>query len=202
MESSNAPWVRLDHATPKQLAALAAAADGAEGEVLVGAVLVFARPGVGARPAASPQGCGTQELLSSLARIERKVDAVRKAQSANGVVERDDDLSDDELRKIYARVLLTSAKRSGGREAPLKEVFDRYCLDGLSARKVSEVLGCSKSTVMIRLATLKRIAGVPATRLRTYKPFFERVEESLRDPRARRGLRKQAAYGDETRGAE
>jgi hypothetical protein len=145
---------------------------------------------------------GSGEVLASLARIEGKVDAVRKAQRASGAVEPHDDLDDEELRKIYARVLLTSARRPGGREAPLKEVFDRYCLDGLSAKKVGEALGCSKSTVMNRLAALKKIAGVPAAKLRTYKPFFERTEESLRDPRARRGCRKQAAYGGETRAAE
>lgn len=142
------------------------------------------------------------EVLASLARIERKVDAVRKRQRSSGAIERDEDFTDEELRKVYARVLLTSAKRSGGREAPLKEVFDRYCLDGLSAKKVSEVLGCSKSTVMLRLATLKEIARMPAARLRTYKPFFERAEESLRDARARRGPWKQAAYGEEARDAE
>jgi len=145
---------------------------------------------------------GSGEVLACLARIEGKVDAVRKAQRASGVVEPDDDLDDEELRKIYARVLLTSARRPGGREAPLKEVFDRYCLDGLSAKKVGEALGCSKSTVMNRLAALKKIAGVPAAKLRSYKPFFERTEESLRDSRARRGCGKQAAYGDETRPAE
>jgi hypothetical protein len=152
---------------------------------------------------AAGQNCyGSGEVLASLARIEGKVDAVRKAQRASERVEPDDDLDDEELRKIYARVLLTSAKRPGGREAPLKDVFDRYCLDGLSAKKVGEALGCSKSTVMNRLAALKQIAGVPASKLRTYKPFFERTEESLRDPRARRGCLKQAAYGDETRAAE
>jgi hypothetical protein len=142
------------------------------------------------------------EVLASLARIEGKVDAVRKAQRASGMVEPDGGLDDEELRKIYARVLLTSARRPGGREAPLKEVFDRYCLDGLSAKKVGEALGCSKSTVMNRLAALKKIAGVPAEQLRTYKPFFERTEESLRDPRARRRPGKQSACGAETPAAE
>ena len=50
---------------------------------------------------------------------------------------------------------------------------------------------------MIRLATLKRIAGVPAEKLRAHKPFFERTEESLRDPRGKGGLRRPAAHGEE-----
>ena len=149
--------------------------------------------------AAARKDCAGSEVLTFLARIEGKVDAVRKTQRASGAVEPDHELPDEELRKVYARVLLTSARRSRGREAPLKEVFDRYCLDGLSAKKVSEVLGCAKSTVMLRLAALKQIAGVSAAALRAYKPFFERAEKSLRDPRARRRPVREAALGDETR---
>ena len=69
------------------------------------------------------------------------LDAVLKAQTTSGGVERGDDLSDDNLRKVYARVVLTSSEASGGGEAPSKEVFNRYCLEGMSARKVSQVLG-------------------------------------------------------------
>ncbi len=49
---------------------------------------------------------------------------------------------------------------------------------------------------MSRLATLREIAGVPAERLRGYKPFFEETEKTLREPRARRVRREDAIYGD------
>jgi hypothetical protein len=50
---------------------------------------------------------------------------------------------------------------------------------------------------MNRLVTLKGLAGVPALELRAYKPFFERVERELTDPRARKVRGKAAAYGDD-----
>ena len=143
--------------------------------------------------AAGRKGCGSGEVLAALARIEGKVDAVRKAQRASGVVERDDDLDDEELRKVYARVLTLSNSESSEREVSLKEVFDWYCGKGLSASKTAAALGCSKATVMSRLAELKTISGVPAYKLRTYQPLFEGIERSLREPRARRACGKQAA---------
>ena len=96
-----------------------------------------------------------------------------------------------------AQILLTAKDQSGVREAPLKEVFDLYCLKGFSAQQVALKLGCSKATVMLRLGTLRQLAGVPAEKLRAYKPFFEQTESALRDPRARRVRRKDAAYGDD-----
>jgi hypothetical protein len=113
------------------------------------------------------------------------------------LAERSEDVSEDELRRIYARVLVTAKEEKGTREAPIKDVFDLYCLKGFSAGEVAAKLDCSKATVMNRLATLKRLAGVPAIELRTYKPFFERVERELTDPHARRLRRKAAAYGDD-----
>ena len=111
--------------------------------------------------------------------------------------ERSEELSEDELRRIYARVLLTAKDERGAREAPIKDVFDLYCLKAFSAGEVAGKLNCSKATVMNRLVTLKRLAGVPALELRAYKPFFERVERELTDPRARKVRGKAAAYGDD-----
>ncbi len=111
--------------------------------------------------------------------------------------ERSEELSEDELRRIYARVLLTAKDEKGAREAPIKDVFDLYCLKAFSAGEVAVRLDCSKATVMNRLATLKGLAGVAAIELRAYGPFFERVERELTDPRARRVRRKAAAYGDD-----
>jgi hypothetical protein len=111
--------------------------------------------------------------------------------------EQSEELGEDELRRIYARVLLTAKDEKGAREAPIKDVFDLYCLKAFSAGEVAVKLDCSKATVMNRLATLKGLAGVPAIELRAYKPFFERVESDLTDPRARRVRRKASAYGDD-----
>lgn len=107
------------------------------------------------------------------------------------------ELSDEELRRIYGQVLLTSRDAGSAREAPLKAVFDFYCVKAFSAREVSVKLDCSKATVMNRLGTLREIAGVPAKELRAYKPFFEQIEKDLTEPRARRLRRKDAAFGDD-----
>jgi hypothetical protein len=109
----------------------------------------------------------------------------------------EEEIGEDELRRIYARILLTAKEQSGVREASLKEVFDFYCLKGFSAQEVAVKLGCSKGTVMNRLGTLREVTGVPAEKLRAYQPFFEQTENALRDPRARRVRRKGAIYGDD-----
>lgn len=111
--------------------------------------------------------------------------------------EESQEISDDELRKIYGLVLLTAKDQKGSREGPIKDVFDLYCLKALSPEEVAVKLGCSKTTVMNRLANLKKLAGVPAKDLRAYKPSFEQIEKELTDPRARRLRRKDAAYGDD-----
>jgi hypothetical protein len=152
------------------------------------------------RPAAAERDCKScfAGLKAVLARMERKLDAVQKAQKAVGLVEREEAMDDDELREVYGRVLTLSNSESSEREVSLKEVFDCYCGKGLSASKTAAALGCSKATVMSRLAELKTISGVPACKLRTYQPLFEGIEKSLREPRARRACGKQAALGDES----
>jgi hypothetical protein len=140
-------------------------------------------------------------LKETLARLERKLDAATKdvATAAKSGQPSDSDdtlLNEDELRRIYARVLLKSEGNDTWREAPLKEVFDYYCVKGFSTLEIAAKLGCSKATVVNRLTLLEKLAGVPPKRLRAYKPFFEQTDESLRDPRARRLRRRDAAYGD------
>ena len=104
---------------------------------------------------------------------------------------------DDDARRIYARVLLGCEAEANNREAPLKQVFDLYCMAGFSAQQVAVKLRCSKGTVMNRLATLKERSGISADKLRAYQPFFEKVEQSLTEPRAKSVRRKQAIYGDD-----
>lgn len=107
-----------------------------------------------------------------------------------------DEPTDEDLRKIYAAVLLC-ADEQRGRKAPIKKVFDLYCRTGLSAEEVGLKLRCSKGTIITRLATLRSRTGVEPTKLRTYKPFFDSVEKSITEPRARRIRRVDAARGDD-----
>jgi hypothetical protein len=144
---------------------------------------------------------GTGEVREIMARMHREIATVRKdmveLRAARERLEGSDELDDEALRKIYAAILLTGMDEPGAREAPLKEVFDFYCVKGFSAQEVSVKLGCSKATVMNRLATLRQIAGVPASELRAYKPFFEQTEKILQEPRARRVRPEDALYGGE-----
>ena len=149
-------------------------------------------------PAAREHGnCCCAEIKTLLLQMSKKVDEVRQAQKGIGPVEPEEVLEDDALRRIYGRVIALANSESGEREVSLKGVFDCYCGRGLSARKTAAALGCSKATVMSRLAELKTISGVAAHKLRTYQPTFERIEQSLRDPRARRACGKHAALGEE-----
>jgi hypothetical protein len=109
----------------------------------------------------------------------------------------DEDLSDEDLRKIYAQVLLAAKAEPGSREGPIKEVFEFYCMKDFSAREVGIRLKCSKATIVSRLAELRKIAGVSPDKLRSHKPFFERMEKDLADPRARKIRRKDAIQGDD-----
>ncbi len=146
------------------------------------------------------QESGGAEVPAALARIEGALGGMQKtlAEVAKGTArpEPEVELSDEELRRIYACVLLAAKDEKGTREAPLKEVFELYCLQGVSARQTALKLDCSKATVMNRLAKLEKIARVPARQLRAYKPFFEQMEKDLREPRARRLRRRDAAEGD------
>jgi len=140
------------------------------------------------------------EVREIMAGINREMATVRKdlveLRAARERLKGSDEL-DDEALKMYAAILLTGRDEPGARGAPLKEVFDFYCVKGFSAQEVSVKLGCSKATVMNRLATLRKIAGLPARELRAYKPFFEQAEKVLHEPRARRVRPEDALYGDE-----
>jgi hypothetical protein len=106
-----------------------------------------------------------------------------------------DECTIENARKLYA-LMLACHTEQGWREAPIKSVFDLYCKSGFSAQAVALKLQCSKATIINRLGTLRQRTGVSADRLRDYKPFFEQIETSLTDPRARRIRRDDAIYGD------
>lgn len=111
--------------------------------------------------------------------------------------ERPEEYSEEDVRRLYARVLLACDTDATTREAPLKRVFDLYCMAGLSAQDVALKLNCAKATVINRLARLREMTGVSAEALRGYRPVFARIEASITDPRARQVRRKDAIYGDD-----
>jgi hypothetical protein len=114
------------------------------------------------------------------------------------VPKEEEDLSDEALRKAFAQILLAAKAQPGSIEAPIKDVFDLYCMKDLSSRQTAAKLNCSKATIINRLAEIQKLCGgVKPAKLRDHKPFFERMEKDLADPRARRIRRKDAAQGDD-----
>ncbi len=76
-------------------------------------------------------------------------------------------------------------------------VFSMYCKEELSAGQFARKCHCSNATIISRLKLLRLRLGCHPARLRRYSAHFERMEESLSDPRARRLYRKGAIYGQE-----
>ena len=99
--------------------------------------------------------------------------------------------SDDEARRLFALLKELDASNTV-RKAPVSQVFRLYCLDGLSRAEVAKRCGCVESLVTLRLHEIEKKLGRKPAELRELSPEFERIEESLSDPRARRIHRRSA----------
>jgi hypothetical protein len=78
------------------------------------------------------------------------------------------------------------------RPPTLLAVFRHYCIEELSASKIARKYGCSKPTILRRLELIRARTGMDPRQLRRLSPHITKLEDSLRDPRARR-LRPQSA---------
>jgi hypothetical protein len=105
-------------------------------------------------------------------------------------------VSESTARKAFALVKALDSERPASK-ASLYTVFRLYCMEGLNAVEVARKCGCARSLVFLRLEALRRKLGVHPRTLRQYSGHFERIEESLSDPRARRLHRETAIYGEE-----
>lgn len=81
-------------------------------------------------------------------------------------------------------------------KASVYTVFRLYCMEGLNAVQVARKCRCARSLVFRQLKVLRQKLGTHPRTLRQYSGQFERIEESLADPRARRVHRKTAMYGE------
>jgi hypothetical protein len=68
----------------------------------------------------------------------------------------------------------------------LLTVFRMYCMKELSSVRIARDCGCNKSTVVRRLALLRRRIGVDPRDLRPFSPQLAKLEDSLRYSRASR----------------
>jgi predicted DNA-binding protein YlxM (UPF0122 family) len=93
-------------------------------------------------------------------------------------------IDENQARKLFA---LVEAMGLGQpvRKAQIFTVFRLYCMKGLSAKRVAEKCRCSKATIINRLKAIERATNTNPKKLQSYSPQFERIEESLSDPRAR-----------------
>ncbi len=97
-------------------------------------------------------------------------------------------LEEGAARQAFALVRALDAAQSL-RKASLYMVFRLYCVEGLTVEQVARRCRCARSLVFVRLGELKRKLGTEPRRLRQYSGHFERIEESLSEPRARRVYR-------------
>jgi len=105
--------------------------------------------------------------------------------------EREEPATDDEARQLFALLKELDAANTV-RKAPVSQVFRLYCLEGLSRAEVAKRCGCVESLVTLRLHEIERKLGRKPAALRELSPEFERIEESLSEPRARRIHRRSA----------
>jgi hypothetical protein len=107
-----------------------------------------------------------------------------------------EELAEGTARQAFALVkALDSAQPA--LKASLYTVFRLFCMEGLTVEQVAERCRCARSLIFVRLAALRKKLGADPRSLRQYSDQFERIEDSLTDPRARRVYRKGAAYGEE-----
>lgn len=203
------PVVRVLQATPEQWAVLQALFAASGGVAGAAVAVVVAPPGAAEGQRAEDGGDSSDvggqrsaitEVKEIVTGIHREIAAVRKGmgelQRAGGKAPSYAVPTEEEARRLFALMVACHTEHNL-REAPVKAVFDLYCKLGFSARETALRLKCSKATVINRLALLRQRTGVSADHLRDYKPFFEQIESSLAEPRARRIRRGDAIYGDD-----
>jgi hypothetical protein len=104
--------------------------------------------------------------------------------------------SDDEARRLFA-LLKALESESNYRKAPVTRVFQLYCLESESRNAVATACRCVPSLVTLRLKAIEKKLGRKPRELRSLSDQFERIADSLADPRARRIDRGRAIEGDD-----
>lgn len=82
---------------------------------------------------------------------------------------------------------------SPGRPPGLVTVFKLYCMDELPAHEIARKCGCSKTTVLERLARIRKETGIEPLQFRRASGHIDKLAERLTDSRATTVCRKFAA---------
>ena len=109
---------------------------------------------------------------------------------------------EDVARQVFA--LLKELESEGQwRKAPPTKVFRLYCQEGLSRAEVAKKCDCVDSLVTLRLKQIRLKTGRDPKELRQLSGHFQKIEDSLSDPRAKKVRGKSAIdddrFGDEGR---
>lgn len=104
-------------------------------------------------------------------------------------------LEEGAARQAFALVKALDAAQPA-RKASLYTVFRLYCVEGLTVEQVARQCRCARSLVFLRLGVLRQKLGGDPRQLRQYSSHFERIEDSLAEPRARRINRQRSIYGE------
>jgi hypothetical protein len=124
-----------------------------------------------------------------LRNIHRELAALRQAPAKTAVPA--EPVTESAARQAFALLKEFESEGRTGR-APVLQVFRLYCMEGLTAGQVARKLGCSKATVLNRLAIIRDKSGIDPEDLRQYSTHFEQIEESLSDSRAKHIDRRRA----------
>jgi hypothetical protein len=84
---------------------------------------------------------------------------------------------------------------NGLKPPTLLTVFRHYCIEELSMGKIALKYGCSRQTVGRRVDLIRKRIGVHPDQLRRLSPHIAKLEETIKDPRAKRS--KPGAHLDE-----
>jgi hypothetical protein len=200
---------RMNESVPSDLPARVARASDAQKaaieRVLAGELFPDTRQkATASRPAlmaaAMESSSSSVEVLASLGRIERKLDAVQKSQTEElkaelwkvaGAIKHaaaaQPPISQGEAQRIFSVLQRLRSKRAG-MMAPLADVFVATVLEGRSQRAAAKSCGCSPALLSKRVGELETEFGLPLKQLQNYAQPLLEMETSVRGQRyARKG---------------
>jgi hypothetical protein len=103
------------------------------------------------------------------------------------------EIDQDVAQRAFALVQALDSQRAL-KDPTVVTVFSHYCLEGLTVSRIAQKLGCSRGTVLNRLALIRRRTGIDPDRFRQLSPHLAKMEDSFTDPRAARLHRRRLIY--------
>jgi hypothetical protein len=134
-------------------------------------------------------GEDTNGMAKVMEKIGREVAMIRKQTQTKTDNE---PLDENVARQVFA-VIQQMEDEGESRKAPLIKVFRLYCMQNLTRDEVAKRCGCVPSLISLRLKQLEQRMGRKPSELRQFSSQFERMADSMSDPRAKKINRRQLA---------